>query len=186
MRDLSLWLFLAVALVQIAVPLGMITSAEQVIGKGAAFKFKTRPVDPNDPFRGKFLVLGFEADSYISYEQLSWQKGQEVFVHLETGTDGFARVAFLSQEQPPEKANTYVKASVQRSFTVDSGRKVLIDYPFDRFFVEETKAPKLEQVYRELNREEGTLVYALVNVRNGQAVLQDLMVNGRSLLELVD
>ena len=44
-------LFILVALAQLFVPAKMILDREDVLSTGTAFNFKTRPIDPTDPFR---------------------------------------------------------------------------------------------------------------------------------------
>ena len=45
--------FILVALVQLFVPAKMILDREDILDMGKEYKFKTEPIDPNDPFRGK-------------------------------------------------------------------------------------------------------------------------------------
>ena len=54
--------FILVALLQLFVPANMIWQEEGTIQEGTEFHFKVAPVDPNDPFRGKYISLAFEAD----------------------------------------------------------------------------------------------------------------------------
>ena len=56
--------------------------------------------------------------------------------------------------------------------------EVYFTLPFDRYYLEETKAPKAEQTYREQNRRNQTNgnTYAVVRIKNGDAALADLYV----------
>jgi uncharacterized membrane-anchored protein len=56
-------LILAFALMVVAqfyVPISMITESEDILSEGTPYKFRTAPIDPNDPFRGKYITLSFK------------------------------------------------------------------------------------------------------------------------------
>ena len=58
-------LFVLVALAQLYVPAKMIWDQEDVLKNGSEYKFKTDPVDPNDPFRGKYITLSFDNNTFV-------------------------------------------------------------------------------------------------------------------------
>ena len=60
-----------------------------------------------------------------------------------------------------------------------------IEYTFDRFYMEETKAQAAEDMYRESIVDSSQVAYALVNIRNGEAVIRDVLINGTSISDLV-
>ena len=64
--------------------------------------------------------------------------------------------------------------------------KLRIEYPYDRYYMEESKAYEAEVKFREAQRDTSQLTYALVNIRNGQSVLKDVMIEGISIKELVE
>ena len=53
-------IFIVVGLVQLFVPANMILNEETILKSGTVYKFKTRPVDPNDPFKGKYINLNYQ------------------------------------------------------------------------------------------------------------------------------
>lgn len=56
------WLLFALLCVaQWAVPLAMVQRAERTLSEGTAYRFRTAPVDPADPFRGRYVTLDFDA-----------------------------------------------------------------------------------------------------------------------------
>ena len=57
---------------QIVVPAHMIYQQEDAIDTGVAYKFKTEPFDPSDPFRGKYITLNYEIDSFHTDEAVSY------------------------------------------------------------------------------------------------------------------
>jgi uncharacterized membrane-anchored protein len=58
------------------------------------------------------------------------------------------------------------------------------DLGFDRFYINQAKAERIERVLRERNADEASTVYAIVNIgRDGRARLKGLSVNGE-IIEL--
>ena len=56
------------------------------------------------------------------------------------------------------------------------------DLPFDRFYMDEAKAPRAETLARESTRQ--TNCWANVRILNGDAVLEDVYAEGQSLRQL--
>jgi uncharacterized membrane-anchored protein len=56
--------FVATALLQAFAPLKMVYDNEMTIRQGTVYKFKTQPIDPSDPFRGKYVSLDFGDNRY--------------------------------------------------------------------------------------------------------------------------
>jgi len=54
-RNKQILIFALVALAQLYVPAKMVWNQESILEEGTEYKFKTAPVDPNDPFRGNTL-----------------------------------------------------------------------------------------------------------------------------------
>ncbi|MDX5346140.1 MAG: GDYXXLXY domain-containing protein [Hymenobacteraceae bacterium] len=181
--------FVLVVLVQLAVPAKMIFDRETVLAEGEAFKFKTAPVDPNDPFRGKYVALQFRHDEVKISNKHTWKRGETVYAHLKPAADGFARVVAISK-QKPDAAIPYLKTKVLYESTQNSDRTLHLDFPFDRFYMEESKAPEAEVIYNETfledDSDEGQLTYALVKISEGEAVLEDVLIDGVSLKQLVE
>lgn len=183
MKNKLLIAFILVALVQIAVPVKMIFDKEHVISNGTEYKFRTEPVDPYDPFRGKYITLYFDANTYNTENDSVWQEGETIYVLLGNDSLGFAKITAVAKQQPPNEKPDYVKAKVQYAY----GNKVTINYSFNQFYMEETKAANAENAYREANRRTADttqLVYALVSVKKGDAVIKDVIINGVSVLDL--
>lgn len=51
--------------IQLAIPGYMIFEQNQILTEGTAYKFKTRPIDPYDPFRGRYVTLAFDANQDV-------------------------------------------------------------------------------------------------------------------------
>ena len=186
MKKLS-FIFLGILfLVQLAVPFSMIRDRENTLRNGELFKFKTRPIDPADPFQGRYVWLGYE-DDYIL-----WPEGQKtdlkykesVYVILETDSEGFANLTDWNRTRPTEGhylKTRYmgIRSDWDRAIDQRIHKGLRFDLPFDRFYMEETKAPRAEDLARDATRT--TNCWAEVRVLEGTAVLEDVMVAGRSI-----
>ena len=173
--------FILVALVQLYVPASMIFGKEKVITQGQVYRFKTQPIDPNDPFRGKYINLSFEENFILMPNASEWYRGDPVYVILTTDEKGFAKIESLTKVQP-EGDSGYVKASINYIIT-DTMSHVTIQYPFERFYMEESKAANAELAYNEALRDSSQITYALVSIKDGDAVIRDVLINGIPIRE---
>ncbi len=187
MKKTALLLFLAVCLIQWLVPAKMIWDQERLYKTGTTFKLKTIPVDPNDPFRGKYITLNYDINRYTTNTVADLDlksDNQKVYVAIENDEEGFAQIVGLSKIPP--NSPYYLTAQVRSHYKQEDQINIQLTYPFQKFFMEETKAPKAEELYRDALRHNDQQVYALVNVENGDAVLIDVQVDGVSIKELVE
>ncbi|MGB6269556.1 MAG: GDYXXLXY domain-containing protein [Olleya sp.] len=175
MKTIHLFIiFIIVACIQLFVPSQMIINKEDTLSNGKAYKFKTRPVDPTDPFRGKYITLRFDINSSQTNDS-TWVRDDKVYVYLDTDNLGFAKVKSVSKEQLNTHSD-YVIAEVR--WYNQRTDELNFNLPFNRFYMEESKAKPAEEAYREAQRD--TLpnnTYALVYVKEGDAVLKDVLIN---------
>ncbi|MDQ2656195.1 MAG: GDYXXLXY domain-containing protein [Bacteroidota bacterium] len=173
-------LFVLMCFSQWYVPGAMIAAEEDVLRNGAIFRFRTQPVDPSDPFRGKYITLSFRDDTFETGDADKWKLGEEVFVVVEPDEGGFARIVDLTDVKPAA-GRDYLEVKV----SYGSERHVRVDYPFDRFYLEESKAPGAERAYRDSNRDSTQVTYAVVRIKDGHSTLEDVMINDRSIVDIV-
>ena len=181
-KKIILIAFVLVALVQIYVPAKIILDRAIVLSSGKEFKFKTAPIDPSDPFRGKYINLNFNENTVEIQNKETWTNGETVFVLLTTDNNGFAKIKSVSKTKPLDNQD-FLKAKVD--FIIYDGSKLSIEYPFDRFYMEESKAYDAELTYNRVLPDTSQVAYALVNIKNGESVLKDVMINGISIVEIV-
>jgi uncharacterized membrane-anchored protein len=174
--------FIAVALIQLYVPVSMIWEREVILTEGKEFRFMTAPIDPSDPFRGKYVILSYRDEVVEVDDGNEWMAGEEIYAVLATDADGFAIVQSAMKEKPTGDLD-FVKVRV-RSVNGGKPASLFIEYPFDRFYMEESKAHEAEQVYIESQADTTSETYALVGIRNGDAVLKDVLVNGISIRDI--
>ncbi len=176
-------LFALLAIAQLGVAARMIIQQEQIIQKGEPFFFKTAPIDPYDPFRGKYITLRFEAEQYETTDLRTWQAQEEVFVSIITDSAGFVQIAGLSKT-PPLSDTPYFQARVNYFYPTDSLATISLDFPFDRFYMEESKAPEAEKIYREAFQQSKEDIYAVVFINQGKSVLEDVKIGEQSIKDL--
>jgi uncharacterized membrane-anchored protein len=179
MKKIIIPLFIALAFIQWWVPAQMIMGYEKVLKKGVAYKFLTEPVDPADPFRGKYISLNFKADEFLLPGNHRFTGRQEVYVGLAKDDSGYAKINWLSDKEPAAGSD-YVKAIISY-IDYDNKQKVHIAYPFDKYYMEEYRAPRAETVYRESNRDIKNRTYARIKIFNGDAVIEDVLINDSSI-----
>jgi uncharacterized membrane-anchored protein len=180
-RTTLIGFFCILAVAQVWVPLSMIARREATLRKGEAYKFRTRPVDPYDAFRGRYVALGFESNEGTATNAHEFSRGQKVFVNVSVGTNGYATLGNVSVERPRE--GDYLSTSV-RYPNLKQGR-IRVKLPFNRFYMNEKRAPDAERQYRRAGRDEKRNAYALVRIRSGMAVIEDLYVDDKPILEFL-
>ncbi|MFN3875324.1 MAG: GDYXXLXY domain-containing protein [Flavobacteriales bacterium] len=181
-------LFIGIALAQLAVLAWMVVRHDRVLSEGEAFHFRTAPIDPRDPFRGEYVRLGFEA------ENGAWPLARiggaasgrpRAYALLAADSLGFARIAALQAERPSQGAYVAVEV-VDRS--ADSVSRIRL--PFDRFYLEEGDGAKTERLltpsWDGTEHAAALPAHAVVRVLRGKAVVEDLMVGGRSIRDWLE
>jgi uncharacterized membrane-anchored protein len=182
MKKILFALFVVTCMVQIAVPVKMIWNKENAIKTGKAYKFRTAPVDPYDPFRGKYITLSFDANECAVENSETYNRGEQVYVTLGLDSAGFAIPVKISRDVPSPEAD-YVSAAVMYAY----GDKLRVEYPFNHFYMEESKAKGAEDVYRAANRRSSPeTAWALVYVHDGEAALDDVLIDGVSVKKLAE
>lgn len=178
-RKFSFAFFAVLSVFQIAVPVWMIANREMTLRHGKQFRFRTAPVDPYDAFRGRYVALQFEQNTAPVPVEEKLATNQKVFAEPAEDENGFARIAKISAKRPNDEA--YVQCRVN-SIT-DS--LVYVRFPFDRYYMDEKLAPAAEAAYREHSRREVRDVYVTVRVKDGNAVLEELYIEGMPIREFL-
>lgn len=180
--NLRLGLLLVLALAQWAVPGYLIQRGQATLREGTAYKFRTAPVDPADPFRGRYLVLNFEAAWVTVPAGFDVEPRQPLYAPIEVDAEGFARLG-VPQKTPPDRGDWLRVVTGWR----DDQQRLRVTLPFDRYYLDENAAPAAERLYLAGNRRGASagarLTYAQVRVREGYAVIEDLVIDGQPLRE---
>ncbi len=147
---------------------------------GTVHKFNMRPVDPEDPFRGRYVALDFaQRSAPIRANEDSLTLPKKLFAILTVDTAGFTLVEQLQREKPAD--GEYITVDItHRNWgdTVSSTWNVAFDFPFTQFYMTEKLAPIAEVIYRREVRETNSDSYLAVRILNGHAVIEELYLNG--------
>lgn len=195
-KSILLIAFIIVVIAQLFVPIQMINSQEDTLTTGKILKFKTAPIDPYDAFRGKFIYLNFKDDRIAVTDETRKSKYNDDIYITFRDSAGYALPLTASLTEP-NSTTEYIKAKVNYvdgrailkfnpSFNNRDRLYVYIDYPFDRFYMNEDKAPEAEKVYNNGNVNLKNNVYAEVAIKNGVGVVKDVFVDGIPIKDYVN
>jgi len=188
-RILLIFGFVLLCSAQLYFPAKVVLQNEGILDSGTAWKFKCRPIDPNDPFRGKYITLAFEAGTFKTLDSTEYESKEPVYALLEKDSLGYAKVSNISREAPvnPDYLSASVLSTRKTNWNNEnSDYTVRLELPFNRYYMEESKAKPAEDAYRDARRDEETDVYALVKVKDGTAVLENVFINDQPIKEYVE
>lgn len=182
-KNILITLFLFVVIAQLFVPSQMIYNQEDILNTGKIVKFQCEPIDPNDPFRGKYITLRFKESGIKVSNSKGWNQNETVFAEIITSKEGFAKIKSLSKTEPKDNS-IYLKLKISYITDYDNEKKIYLDLPFNRFYMNENKAKNAETVYAESTIDSTKIAYALVATKNGEAVIKDVLIDNISIKEL--
>ena len=175
-------LFVILGIAQFYVPAQMIFHQEDILKTGKAFKFRTRPIDPSNPFMGKYIRLNFDMDKFFTEDTL-WNGNDDIYVSIEEDSLGFVKPMAVHKEKP--NSGDYVKVKVDWYSSYE--KAVHFSLPFTEFYMEESKAYDAEMANRNLQRRDSTKnVYALVYIKKGESVLANVFVDTIPIAKYVE
>jgi len=183
-RRLVLIGFIVVAAVQLYVPFSMIWEREEIIDAGRLYKFRSAPIDPADPLRGRYVVLSYQ-DNYVEIPGDSiFFSGQNVYVIIENDASGFAKIVDIKLKKPSSETD-FVKAEIASVSYSSDMSSIYVDYPFNRYYMEESKAPLAEELQNEAALDSSSITHVEVQILEGEAAVQGIYIDGVSIEELL-
>ncbi len=187
-KKVLIFLFALVVLAQLYVPAKMIFDYEVIFKNGTELKLKVEPMDPSDPFHGKYIDLSYTEQEFEVENPQDFTREEKIYVLFDTDKNGFAQIDTIVKDKPD--AGIFVQAKVkysvnQNDFGNPKNKRIGIDYSFKRFYMEESKAAQAEELYRESTRDTNQVAYAIVNVLNGKGIVKNVMINGKPIKDLV-
>jgi len=190
MKLLSWICFGLLCAVQVGVIVFQIMSYERILKEGEVFYLKVSPLDPYDPFRGRYVTLRFDTATKAplakgeAMEVLP--KAYAIFEHSDQN-DSIKEIRFTK----PHSGN-FLEVTVNvlkqkgrleyKNTKMDPSDTVYFSLPFDRFYMREALAPKAEKVLRQNS---GITVKAKLRILEGKGVIEDLMVADTPLSQFV-
>ena len=176
--------FVVAAVAQWLLPLAAIWRHERVVAQGTTVRIECAAPDPYDPLRGRYLAVRPRETSVSAPE--GFPPGVAVvpvWATLGTGADGLARIESLSLA--PVSGPTVIQLAARRGGETDGTPTVGLDWPFDRFYVNERLAPAADALVAERFRAGRHPPVAEVRLLDGRAVLTDVLIDGVSIREVV-
>ena len=176
MKRARLGLFLALCAVQLAIPLAMAYRYERTLREGTVYRFHTEPFDPVDAFRGRYVAIRLRL---VAPPQPTGDDRWSARFYALLGKDGqgYATVRALSKERP--SGGDWLQGTLGED-VYQAGRGPLlgtrIELPFDRYYMEEGKAPAADRIWREGMQQAEAV--ARVRVRHGLGAIEGLDING--------
>ncbi|WP_424362631.1 GDYXXLXY domain-containing protein [Methylocystis parvus] len=168
--------FLLVCLIQLAAPASMIWKQERALAYGQPFRVRTAPVDPYDAFRGKYVALNFREGLPKLPSNFPPSFRGKVYAPVIVGDDGFSR--FGEAALAPPQSGPYLTLNVERGYPGQDLR-----LPFDRYYMEEAKAPAAETAYTKATREKDA--YVVVRILDGDWAVENLYVGGKPIIDVL-
>lgn len=188
---LKLALLGTLALLQIGVTASSILKYESTLRTGVLYRIPTMPIDPADPFRGRYVAVrpAITMRNPIAPETIDvlerMQNGEKGYVVLASDDTGFARAAAVVREPPPqgdylEIAHAWPEWEESRQPNTPSTRVgFTLLFSFDRYYMNDAAAPQAQQRAAEAARTRNeSRTWLAVRVRNGVGVIEGLFVDG--------
>jgi len=174
---------------------------ERVVSAGTEVRFKCQAYDPYDPLRGRYLRTTVRERTTNAPEELKvdshYSNRNKLAARVEPSTNGLWRVAEVAFE--PSGEGVWVKPKglhVRHALSYSDKRKdedyeafhkrqeasgYVVDVTFpDQLFVNEKLAPEAEKILRERTAD----AVAVYRVLDGEIVITDIEIGGKSILKL--
>lgn len=178
-KTLRLILFIALALVQIAVAARAIILSEIALRHGEVYRFRLQPVDPVDAFRGRYVALRFAEDRTPVADEVPHLSQEKVYVPLVVDDEGFATFGSARLEAPDTGDYLYLQSGVD-FMDDDSQRRLSLALPFRRYYMTEELAKEVDTA---MWRRGIRPAWVTVRVHNGVGVIENLYVDGLPVRE---
>lgn len=196
-KKIQLALFLFIVAVGVYYPVSKIIRFEFPFSPPAVFRFQATLYDPYDIFRGRYVALAPTRQTVIASD-MEWYKYNEskVYAVLEEDEDGLAKVVDLVKKPEPGKPAVRVESAFPhgrwggRGLTdkteEDVANKYTVNFPFDRFYMNEKLAPEAEVAVNKAVREGGEGCVIVVKVyADGNFAITDLEIGGVPIREFL-
>jgi uncharacterized membrane-anchored protein len=168
------------ALSQLVVPGKMILHYEKILDSGKKYKFIIAPIDPSDPFRGKYLSINVREHRFAVDSINDWKKGEEIYVSINSNTpDSMAVISNISRLKPGPGVD-FILAKIGYVYN----KSMNIEYPFDRYYMDESVIPEATVILAKAWVDTTQMSYIVVNAVDGKAVLNDVIISGKSIKEI--
>lgn len=185
MKPLIWTAFAAAVIAQWAVPLVGVRKHERTLAEGAPVRIRCQAPDPYDMLRGRYLAVRLQPDTIPRPEALKdrqLERGQTLYLLLEKDADGLHTATTAVLERPGGDA-PFVKARLSWGEWAGSDT-IGIEWPVDRFYLNEKVAPEADRWYAETVRGKDGVI-ADLRLLDGRLVIEDLTYQGTPFREIL-
>jgi uncharacterized membrane-anchored protein len=176
--------FALLCVLQLAAAGSGIARYEHTLRSGTEVWLEVAPVDPADPFRGRYVSLTYALEREPHPVRGTPNYKDHVYAVLKAEKGRAAKVLYVAAQEPT--SGLYLK--VLPSWA--DGDRIHINIPFDRYYMEESLAPAAEVAYREAvgtqvfddqgNRSSeggrGQQSFARMRILGGRAVIEGVLL----------
>ncbi len=175
-------MFGIVMLLYLWYPYTMIQGQEQILHEGVAYRFKTRPIDPVDAFRGRYIILGYDNFEFDHDEGSNkFEYGQKVFATLAKDSAGYAYFSELLTTAPSSGDFLLTTCLNYRKGKI----RLQVPENMNKYFLNESIAPEAERLYRQFNSDrtnrDSVFVYVDTRVFEGKVLLEKVYFKGETV-----
>lgn len=184
------WIALLIgAALAIGLPALSIWKHQQQLSSGDALKFALRPIDPYDPFRGRYVSLAFgQLLATPADASTEFSPGHTAYLSYGKDADGFVEPQHLHDAAPRNKP--FLKVTIGYP---SEGETIGYRLPFDRYYLNELDAPRAEQLASEAmasqatgnSGDEGRRAFIIARVLDGEAAVEALYLDGKPIEEIL-
>lgn len=163
--------FALMVILQLTIPLKMIFDSENIIKNGDVHYLECMPVDPSDPFRGRYIDLRYKAENQ-AYKFDNWKqysRGDILYASMAQNGD-YSEIVQIFTHAPQ---GSYVKIKVASK----SSNGLYIDIPLDRYYMEENAAIASDTLLRFRREGKNLDIYAKTRTKDGEIMLEEVFVN---------
>lgn len=158
-------------------------------GKGTEYRFPVTAYDPYDPMRGRYVRVNLRDMEQVRLpkeKKDSFNGDQVIFAVLGKTPDGKAKIVDLVSDRKAVPAGKHFLSVKYRWYSHDYDDKKhkplntgihMIKLPFDRFYLNERKAPEAERLLQKRGSKAELIV---IVYPDGVYQVKDLVINGKS------
>lgn len=159
----------------------MVVRHELDLARGQEVVVRSEMRDPRDFFRGHYTRLDLsisrlDRDAIAAPDGL--ERGMELYAVLEKGTGLYWTVQALQADPPADAPALKGTLAYLPPMTTDGERRLIMDFPFSRYYAPERRALELE----DLNRR-GELGAILSVLADGSAKIKGLTIDGEPIYD---
>ncbi|MDR1460446.1 MAG: GDYXXLXY domain-containing protein [Campylobacteraceae bacterium] len=148
---------------------------ETILLFGDVITLKAEPVDPYDPFRGRYITLNFEQRYINTKKQFN---ETNIFFITFNNKENFSIIDDIF-DIPPQSNELYLEV---KGYIYTNG-KVNITYPFDRFYMQENLAQYVDSHGQKFFSDNE--VAAKIRVLSGKGIIENVVVGNVSISEFI-